>query len=57
LAQGEGKLGTFASLGLGGVVATQLWHHLYLGGGLCELPHVEHQAGAEPAVATTFPVA
>ncbi len=57
LAQGEGKLGTFASLGLGGVVATQLWHHLYLGGGLCELPHVEHQAGAEPAVATTFAVA
>jgi asparagine synthase (glutamine-hydrolysing) len=57
LARGEGKLGTFASLGLGGVVATQLWHHLYLGGGLCELPHVEHQAGAEPAVATTFAVA
>ena len=52
LAQGEGKLGTFASLGLGGVVATQLWHHLYLGGGLCE-----HQAGAEPAVATIFAVA
>jgi len=57
LAQGEGKLGTFASLGLGGVVATQFWHHLYLGGGLCELPHVEHRAGAEPAVATTFAVA
>jgi len=57
LAQGEGKLGTFARLGLGGVVATQLWHHLYLGGGLCELPHVEHRAGAEPAVATTFAVA
>jgi len=57
LAQGEGKLGTFASLGLGGVVATQFWHHLYLGGGLCELPQVEHQARAEPAVATTFAVA
>jgi len=40
LARGEGgKLGTFASLGLGGVVATQLWHHLHLGGGLCELPY------------------
>jgi asparagine synthase (glutamine-hydrolysing) len=39
VASGEGKkLGTFASLGLGGVVATQLWHHLYLGGGLCDLP-------------------
>ncbi len=20
------------------VVATQLWHHIYLGGGLCDLP-------------------
>jgi asparagine synthase (glutamine-hydrolysing) len=47
LASGEGKLGTFASLGLGGVVATQLWHHLYLGGGLCELPHIEHQRSNE----------
>jgi asparagine synthase (glutamine-hydrolysing) len=38
-AKGESeKIGTFASLGLGGVVATQLWHHLYLGGGLCDLP-------------------
>ena len=43
LTSGDGKLGTFASLGLGGVIATQLWHHLYLGGGLCELPHIEHQ--------------
>jgi asparagine synthase (glutamine-hydrolysing) len=47
-----GKLGTFASLGLGGVIATQLWHHLYLGGGLCELPHVEHQRVAEPTAAS-----
>jgi asparagine synthase (glutamine-hydrolysing) len=44
LARGEGgKLGTFASLGLGGVVATQLWHHLYLGGGLCDLPYSAEQ--------------
>jgi asparagine synthase (glutamine-hydrolysing) len=59
LAKGEGKLETFASLGLGGVVATQLWHHLYLGGGLCELPHVEHQRNAEqaPQSATTYAVA
>ena len=48
LAKGDGKLGTFASLGLGGVVATQLWHHLYLGGGLCELPHIEYRPSAEP---------
>src|SRR5690606_2828432 len=25
-------------IGLTSVVATQLWHHLYCGGGLCELP-------------------
>lgn len=25
-------------MGLTGVMATQLWHHLFLGGGLCELP-------------------
>lgn len=49
LARGNGgTLGTFASLGLGGVVATQLWHHLYLGGGLCDLPHAaEHRNLAE----------
>jgi len=51
LARGEDKkdLGTFTSLGLGGVVATQLWHHLYLGGGLCDLPKVN--SGATPAAA------
>ena len=38
------ELGTFASFGLGGVVATQLWHHLYLGGGLCDLPEVNADA-------------
>jgi asparagine synthase (glutamine-hydrolysing) len=59
LAKGEGdKLGTFASLGLGGVVATQLWHHLYLGGGLCELPHIAHgPAESAAAPTTTFAVA
>ncbi|MFA9549551.1 MAG: asparagine synthase (glutamine-hydrolyzing) [Hyphomicrobium sp.] len=33
------KLGTFASMGLNGVLATQLWHHLYLDGSLCDLPN------------------
>lgn len=28
----------FDEMGLTAVFATQLWHHLYLGGGLCELP-------------------
>ena len=32
------KLRTFKSLGLTGVMAAQLWHHLFLGGGLCDLP-------------------
>ena len=51
VAKGDGaKLGTFISLGLGGVVATQLWHHLYLGGGLCDLPAFTRKP-AEPAVA------
>jgi len=30
-------LGTFKSLGLTGVMATQLWHHLFLGGGRSDL--------------------
>ena len=52
VARGEGdKLGTFGNLGLGGVVATQLWHHLYLGGGLCELPHLTHAPETVPEVA------
>jgi asparagine synthase (glutamine-hydrolysing) len=29
---------TGIEMGLTGVTATQLWHHLYLGGGLCDLP-------------------
>jgi asparagine synthase (glutamine-hydrolysing) len=50
LAKGEAaKLGNFTSLGLGGVVATQLWHHLYLGGGLCELPTVIQATPAKQA--------
>jgi asparagine synthase (glutamine-hydrolysing) len=59
LAKGDGKLATFASLGLGGVVATQLWHHLYLGGGLCDLPHLTHEPAPDAAVApaTTLAVA
>ena len=52
VAGGKGaSLGTFGNLGLGGVVATQLWHHLYLGGGLCDLPQLTHAPQAVPAVA------
>lgn len=53
LAEGRG-LGTFASLGLSGVVATQLWHHLYLGGGLCSLP--ARTGPVEPAAAPLSPL-
>jgi asparagine synthase (glutamine-hydrolysing) len=39
------KVGVFKSFGLTGVLATQLWHHLYLGGGLCDLPTLDFSAG------------
>ena len=56
LEQGKGeKLGKFGSLGLGGVVATQLWHHLYLGGGLCELPNLTYQSAARLGLAHAAP--
>jgi asparagine synthase (glutamine-hydrolysing) len=39
IAAGQGgSISTFLKMGLTGVLSTQLWHHLYLGGGLCELP-------------------
>jgi asparagine synthase (glutamine-hydrolysing) len=33
-----GSQRTMVEMGLVGVVSTQLWHHTYQGGGLCELP-------------------
>jgi asparagine synthase (glutamine-hydrolysing) len=45
------KLGTFASLGLTGVMATQLWHHLFLGGGLCDLPTLDFRPAADKLAA------
>ena len=41
------KVGVFKRLGLSGVVATQLWHHLYISGGLCELPNQSPQPQVE----------
>jgi asparagine synthase (glutamine-hydrolysing) len=39
IGKGEGgNINTFLKMGLTGVLSTQLWHHLYMGGGLCELP-------------------
>ena len=54
LEKGEGrKFGAFASLGLGGVVATQLWHHLYPAAGVRSLP----QWAADGSVQTARSVA
>ena len=41
------KVGVFKRLGLSGVVATQLWHHLYISGGLCEFPDVSPRPQVE----------
>ncbi|MBL8566499.1 MAG: asparagine synthase (glutamine-hydrolyzing) [Hyphomicrobiaceae bacterium] len=41
----------FNSMGLASVLATQLWHHQNLGGGLCDLPHRELVSNAAPAPA------
>lgn len=40
------RWGHFVEMGLVSVVATQLWHHLHLGGGLCALP----AAGPAPRI-------
>ena len=45
---GSGKRLTL-EMGLTGVMGTQLWHHLFLGGGLCDLP-----TWSPPAVATSL---
>lgn len=36
---GRGWLRTSLEMGLTAVTATQLWHHLYISGQLCDLPH------------------
>lgn len=50
------RAGLFSSMGLAGVLSTQLWHHQNLGGGLCELPHrvftaADRDPTGEPATA------
>ncbi|MGE3241889.1 MAG: hypothetical protein AB7I57_12520, partial [Pirellulales bacterium] len=35
---GNGARKISYDMGLAGVISTQLWHHLYCGGGLCSLP-------------------
>jgi asparagine synthase (glutamine-hydrolysing) len=41
---------TMVEMGLVGVVATQLWHHTYIGGGLADLPSWSPPAVTEAAV-------
>lgn len=43
-------------LGLTSVVTTQLWHHLYCGGGLCELPTWQDPAFAGNRTPTEYKV-
>jgi asparagine synthase (glutamine-hydrolysing) len=42
---GRGLSRTSLEMGLTAVIATQLWHHIYLGGQLCELPTRSHERG------------
>jgi len=41
------NVNVFLKLGLSSVLATQLWHHLYLGGGLCDLPDLSPRPRVE----------
>jgi asparagine synthase (glutamine-hydrolysing) len=49
----QGELGSlqrvFVEMGLTAVISTQLWHHKYLGGGLCDLPEADFRTAAAPA--------
>jgi len=47
-----GKLNVFYSMGLSAVLATQLWHHLYLGDSLCDLPNQEPEPEIERPMKT-----
>ena len=47
------KAGFFSEMGMVSVLSTQLWHHIYLGGGLCNLPDTNPTPKIErPATAT-----
>jgi hypothetical protein len=38
----------FVEMGLTAVISTQLWHHKYLGGGLCDLPEADFRTASAP---------
>jgi asparagine synthase (glutamine-hydrolysing) len=46
----RGNQRTMVEMGLVGVVATQLWHHTYMGGGLADLPAWSPSAAHESTV-------
>jgi asparagine synthase (glutamine-hydrolysing) len=51
---GRGLARLSVEMGLTGVLATQLWHHLYISGGLCDLPTMESKGfrtGTQPPAA------
>ena len=47
----DGRRRFFSSMGLATVLATQLWHHQYLGGGLCDLATAGLPAARTPEMA------
>ncbi len=47
----DGDKRFFSGMGLATVLATQLWHHLYLGGGLCELATPDYARTTMPQIA------
>lgn len=58
IGKGEGKdINVFLKMGLTGVLSTQLWHQLYMGGGLCELPESSPRPEVERPAAVLMPPA
>lgn len=58
IGRGEDKnINVFLKMGLTGVLSTQLWHQLYMGGGLCELPQNSPRPEVERPAAVAAPAA
>ena len=51
------KINVFLKMGLTGVLSTQLWHQIYMGGGLCELPDQWPRPQVERPKAASLPTA
>lgn len=58
IGRGDDKnINVFLKMGLTGVLSTQLWHQLYMGGGLCELPENSPRPEVERPTAVAAPAA